>query len=94
MKNKIHPKYYKDAVQRCACGTTFHIPSTKKESKIEICSKCHPFYTGKSKIVDTAGQVEKFRKRTTKTTKIQGIKKEKKVERTKSKAVKKPAKKK
>jgi len=66
MKEKIHPKYFKNAVQRCACGAVFHIPSTRKEVEIEICSQCHPFYTGKAKIVDTAGQVEKFKKRVAK----------------------------
>ncbi|MCZ2846234.1 MAG: 50S ribosomal protein L31 [Candidatus Bathyarchaeota archaeon] len=72
MKKKIHPSYFKDSVQRCACGAVFRIPSTKKEVEIEICSQCHPFYTGKAKIVDAAGQVEKFEKRVTKTEKIKG----------------------
>ena len=70
MKKNIHPKYFKDAIQRCACGAVFHIPSTKKETKIEICSQCHPFYTGKAKVVDTLGQVEKFKKRAAKTKEI------------------------
>lgn len=72
MKKKIHPSYFKDSVQRCACGAVFRIPATKKEIEIEICSQCHPFYTGKAKIVDAAGQVEKFEKRVTKTEKIKG----------------------
>jgi large subunit ribosomal protein L31 len=59
MKEKIHPKYY-NAKVRCACGNEFEIGSTKKEIKVEICSKCHPFFTGKQKLVDTAGRVEKF----------------------------------
>ncbi|PJC47946.1 MAG: 50S ribosomal protein L31 [Parcubacteria group bacterium CG_4_9_14_0_2_um_filter_35_11] len=70
MKEKIHPQYFKNATQRCACGAVFHIPSTKKEVEVEICSQCHPFYTGKAKIVDVAGQVEKFKKRVAKTRKI------------------------
>nr|HDN00709.1 50S ribosomal protein L31 [Deltaproteobacteria bacterium] len=62
MKENIHPKYYKAKV-RCACGNEFEIGSTKKEIKVEICSKCHPFFTGKQKLVDTAGRVEKFYRR-------------------------------
>lgn len=63
MKKDIHPKYYKKATVRCACGNTFTVGSTKEFIEIEICSKCHPFYTGKEKIVDKMGRVEKFRKR-------------------------------
>lgn len=63
MKKGIHPEYYHDAVVKCACGNTFTTGSTKKELKVEICSKCHPFFTGKQKIVDTAGRVEKFRRK-------------------------------
>jgi len=63
MKKEIHPKYYPNAKVRCACGNTFNIGSTKEFIEVEICSKCHPFYTGKEKIVDTMGRVEKFRKR-------------------------------
>jgi large subunit ribosomal protein L31 len=62
MKKKIHPKYY-NAKVKCACGNEFEIGSTKKEIKVEICSKCHPFFTGKQKLVDTAGRVEKFYRR-------------------------------
>ncbi|OPL17313.1 MAG: 50S ribosomal protein L31 [delta proteobacterium ML8_D] len=62
MKENIHPKYYKAKV-RCACGNEFEIGSTKKEIRVEICSKCHPFFTGKQKLVDTAGRVEKFYRR-------------------------------
>ena len=75
MKKDIHPKYYKDAITRCACGAVFHIPSTKKEMNIEICSQCHPFYSGKAKIVDVTGQVEKFKKRLEKAKKFQSKKK-------------------
>ena len=62
MKNDIHPKYYSKAKIKCACGATFEVGSTKPEIEVEICSACHPFYTGKEKIIET-GQVEKFRKR-------------------------------
>jgi large subunit ribosomal protein L31 len=63
MKKSIHPKYYNNCRVTCACGNTFTIGSTKEFLEVEICSKCHPFYTGKEKIVDTMGRVEKFRKR-------------------------------
>ena len=66
MKADIHPTYYKDAKVRCACGNSFTIGSTKAEIKVEICSKCHPFYTGENKLIDTAGRVEKFKTRRTK----------------------------
>jgi len=63
MKKDIHPIYYNDAKVTCACGNHFVIGSTKQEIHTEICSKCHPFYTGKEKVIDTAGRVEKFKKR-------------------------------
>jgi large subunit ribosomal protein L31 len=69
MKANIHPNYVA-AIVRCACGETFKTRSTKPEIHLEICSKCHPFFTGKQKLVDTAGRVERFQrkyKRTTKT---------------------------
>ena len=62
MKNGIHPEYYKTTV-RCACGNEFETGSTVKEIAIEICSKCHPFFTGKQKLVDSAGRVERFRRK-------------------------------
>ncbi len=62
MKEKIHPNYQK-AIVRCVCGETWETGSTKKELKVEICSKCHPFYTGKQKLVDTGGRVDRFKKR-------------------------------
>lgn len=62
MKAKIHPEY-QEAVVRCACGETFTVGSTKKELRVDICSKCHPFFTGKQKFVDTGGRVEKFKKK-------------------------------
>jgi large subunit ribosomal protein L31 len=63
MKAKIHPKYYANARIICACGNTFTVGSTSPELKIDICSACHPFYTGEQRIVDTAGQVDRFMKR-------------------------------
>lgn len=63
MKTDIHPNYYPAAKVSCACGKTFTVGSTKERLEVEICSKCHPFYTGGSKIVDTAGRVEKYRQR-------------------------------
>ncbi|MBI2446290.1 MAG: 50S ribosomal protein L31 [Parcubacteria group bacterium] len=67
MKKEIHPKYYDKSRVKCICGHTFTVGSTKPEINIEICSNCHPFYTGKDKIIDTAGRVERFRKRLEKT---------------------------
>ena len=63
MKKDIHPTYYKDAKITCACGAKFPIGSTLKEIKLELCSNCDPFYTGKQKLVDTARRVDKFKKR-------------------------------
>ncbi|UCC40383.1 MAG: 50S ribosomal protein L31 [Candidatus Aminicenantes bacterium] len=62
MKKGIHPAYEESTVI-CACGNTFTTRSTKKEIRVEICSKCHPFFTGKQKFIDSAGRVEKFRKK-------------------------------
>jgi large subunit ribosomal protein L31 len=63
VKDKIHPRYYKDAKVICACGNTFIIGSTQKTLKVEVCSKCHPFFSGERRVVDTAGQVERFKRR-------------------------------
>jgi len=62
MKKEIHPKYH-DAVIKCACGAVLETKSTEKEIHVEICSRCHPFFTGKQKFVDTAGRIERFRKK-------------------------------
>ncbi|MCS6984588.1 MAG: 50S ribosomal protein L31 [Leptospiraceae bacterium] len=62
MKKGIHPPYY-DAIIRCVCGAEYRTRSTVKEIHVEICSACHPFYTGKQKLVDTAGRVDKFRRK-------------------------------
>jgi len=63
MKAKIHPRYYDDAKVTCLCGNTFTTGSTAPEIRIEVCSKCHPFFTGEQRIVDTMGRVERFKKR-------------------------------
>lgn len=63
MKKAIHPTYYPDAKADCVCGASFVVGSTQKEMHLEICSQCHPFYTGNSKMMDTAGRVEKFKAR-------------------------------
>lgn len=63
MKNDIHPKYHKNAKVTCVCGSAFLIGSTSPELHVELCSACHPFYTGKQKIVDAAGRVDRFKKR-------------------------------
>jgi large subunit ribosomal protein L31 len=62
MKEKIHPNY-QEILVTCACGNQFKTKSTKKELRLDICSVCHPFYTGKQKLLDTAGRVERFKKR-------------------------------
>jgi len=62
MKSGIHPKYHEVTVT-CACGETFKTRSTNPELRLEICSKCHPFFTGKQKLIDSAGRVERFEKR-------------------------------
>jgi large subunit ribosomal protein L31 len=67
MKKAIHPKYTMATIT-CACGTVHKVRSTKTEQRLEICSNCHPFFTGKQKFVDTAGRVEKFRQRFAKAT--------------------------
>ncbi len=64
MKTETHPTYFPEAKVVCACGNVYTIGSTKKELSVEICSACHPFYTGNEKIMDVAGRVEKFKART------------------------------
>lgn len=66
MAKDIHPAYYEKAKVTCACGNTFTVGSTKQEIKVEVCGKCHPFYTGEEKMLDVAGRVEKFKARKTK----------------------------
>jgi large subunit ribosomal protein L31 len=62
MKEKIHPKY-ESAIISCACGARYQTRSTRKEIHIDICSACHPFFTGKQKLVDTAGRVDRYKKK-------------------------------
>lgn len=68
MKSNIHPKYYGKAAVHCACGNSFVVGSTKEKIDLDICHKCHPFYTGEEKLIDTAGRVEKFKSRRAKAT--------------------------
>lgn len=63
MKKNIHPLYYEDAVIRCACGNEIRVGATRKEMRVEVCSNCHPFYTGESRFIDTEGKIEKFMKK-------------------------------
>jgi len=63
MKEKIHPQYFPDAKIICACGNIMTTGSTKKEIRVELCSKCHPFLTGERRVMDTAGRVERFKRR-------------------------------
>lgn len=99
MKKDIHPKYYEKAKVSCACGNAFEIGSTENEIRTEICSACHPFYTGKQKLVDTARRVEKFKEKQVRTTAIKKAKGEslgkrkKRVLKATKKAIKKETKK-
>jgi len=68
MKKDIHPKYFDQAQVICACGNKFTVGSTKEKIDVEICSACHPFFTGQEKVMDTAGRVEKFKTRMSKAT--------------------------
>ncbi len=76
MKPKIHPQYYPEAKVVCACGNTFTTGSTKTAIEVEICSNCHPFFTGKSKLIDTAGRVDRFRSRVEKGKKFAEVRKQ------------------
>jgi large subunit ribosomal protein L31 len=70
MKENLHPTYFPQAKVICACGHTFTTGSTKNEVHVEICSNCHPFYTGKQNLIDTAGTIDKFKKKTTKSAEL------------------------
>jgi large subunit ribosomal protein L31 len=102
MKKGIHPEYYPEAKIICACGNVITTGSTKAETRVDLCSACHPFYTGKQKLVDTARRVEKFRAKMEKKTEIGAERKGKTVKHaaraakkaTKNVAEKAPAKKK
>ena len=63
MKSGIHPEYHKEAKVVCSCGSTYVTGSTKPELRVELCSQCHPFYTGEQRIVDTEGRVERMKRR-------------------------------
>lgn len=80
MKANIHPKWYPEAKIICACGNTFTTGSTKSEIRVEICSACHPFFTGKMKFIDAQGRVEKFQARQKAAAAKPYIKKKKQVE--------------
>jgi len=84
MKDKIHPSYNAAITVTCACGNSFEVGSTAKEISVEVCSACHPFYTGKQKLVDTAGRVDKFRQRQEEAVKLREEKKTKKSSANKS----------
>lgn len=87
MKKDIHPNYYSKAKVSCACGHVFETGSTMKEINVELCFLCHPFYTGKQKLVDTARRVEKYTSKVTAKDKVSKERKGKKVKRaTKAKA--------
>ena len=77
MKENVHPKYFRTTAT-CACGATFDIGSTKENVRVDICSNCHPLFTGKQKLMDTEGRVEKFKKKYAKVTAAKPVKKPKK----------------
>jgi len=94
MKKDIHPKYYPDAEIICSCGAKYKIGSTVKKMQVEICSHCHPFFTGAlQKIIDTSGRVERFKKRAEKTAGLKTKKFKKTVAKKKATTKKKAAKK-
>lgn len=78
MKKGIHPTWYPQARVTCICGNTFTVGSTKEEIHVDVCSKCHPFFTGEMKLIDTAGMVEKFKARKDKTSTTKLVKKSEK----------------
>jgi len=77
MKEEIHPKYYRTTAT-CACGATYAIGSTKENIRVDICSNCHPLFTGKQKLLDTEGRVERFKKKYAKVSAVTTVKKPKK----------------
>lgn len=78
MKDSIHPQYFTNAKIVCACGNVLTVGSTKEEIHVEICSNCHPFYTGKQKLVDTTGRVQRFQERAAKSSEKTASRTEKK----------------
>lgn len=94
MKPKIHPTYYPEAKVSCACGQSFTVGSTRPEMHVEICSNCHPFYTGKQKLVDTARRVERFTARAERQATVAAVRKGRKAKKAQAavrKSNKKPA---
>ena len=89
MKSDIHPTYYEKAHVTCACGNRFTLGSTQEKISVEICSACHPLYTGKDKVIDSAGRVERFKTRRTEATKRQSEATAKKKARAEKEAAKK-----
>jgi len=87
MKTEIHPKYYDKTKVRCVCGNQFTVGSTKPELEVEICYNCHPFYTGKEKLIDTAGKVEKFKARRQKAAAAPKVTKKTRVKKTSGKVL-------
>lgn len=83
MKANIHPQYYSQAQVTCACGNTFTVGSTKPTIHVDLCYKCHPFYTGVQKFADTEGNIQKFQKKQAVAAKKQAVVKAKKEEKTK-----------
>lgn len=77
MKAAIHPQYFDQATVTCVCGHTFKTGSTREVIRVELCSKCHPFYTGEQRFIDTASRIQKFTDKTEKAKKYQIVKKEK-----------------
>lgn len=78
MKKDIHPKYYPKAKVTCSCGNTFEVGSTTPVIHVEVCSACHPFYTGTAKFIDTAGRVDKFQERVKKAEELKARQRSKK----------------
>lgn len=93
MKKDIHPKYYAATAIKCACGAILETGATKENIEVEICSQCHPFFTGDKKVVDTAGRVERFKKLAEASAKLKSAKKPKKEIKKEAKEKKVPAKK-
>ncbi|NQU82466.1 MAG: 50S ribosomal protein L31 [Parcubacteria group bacterium] len=79
----MHPTYYPNCKVHCACGASFEVGSTKEIIETEVCGKCHPFYTGKDKVIDTAGRVEKFKERLAKKTAVSAKAKKERVKKNK-----------
>lgn len=88
MKNDIHPEYNQEVKVTCSCGNTFVTGSTLPALNVEICSNCHPFYTGQQKLIDTAGRVDKFQERMAKREALAGQRKGRKVKRAETKSTK------